>query len=188
MESRESVLLAVRLPPPCSPSPAVISRFLLAAPISARLQDTAELPSTDLPELPRVIVLLLPQRAVVILELPSKFVPFMVLDVARVIAVFAAISAVLQVTLLDPFTDLLVPPMDIVLLAPHVVVVILAVPLKLVPFIVLAVCNCVAVAELPPMSRLAAVPVNPVPAPLKLDADTVPVLGLNLKLEFVNED
>jgi hypothetical protein len=60
-----------------------------AAPISLKLQLTFALPFTDFPVLPIVIVLAVPQLAVVIFAEPSKEVPLIVLAVRNVVAVAA---------------------------------------------------------------------------------------------------
>ena len=59
------------------------------APISARVQDTFPEPLTDFPVLPIVIVLAVPQFAVVILAEPLNDVPLIVLAVCNAVAVAA---------------------------------------------------------------------------------------------------
>jgi hypothetical protein len=85
--STDTVLLAVRLPIALIPSPPVSVRFLSAAPISASVHATFAEPFTDLPVAPIVIVLAVPQFAVVILAEPLKEVPFIVLAVWSAVAV-----------------------------------------------------------------------------------------------------
>ena len=70
---------------PVAPAP-----FVAGAPISASDQETLAEPLTDLPVTPIVIVLAVPQVAVVILAEPSKNVPLIVLAVYN----YTACSAV----------------------------------------------------------------------------------------------
>ena len=96
-------------------------------PISAKVQETLELPLKDL-DVPPIVN---------------------VLAFAKVEAVLAAISDGDHVTFKDPFTDLAVPPILIVLAVPQFAVVIFALPLNDVPLIVRPVCSVVAVVALP---------------------------------------
>lgn len=101
---------------------------------------------------------------------PTTGVPFIVrMFVPETSVACAPISAKVQVTLPLPSTDLPVLPMVTVRAVPHDVVVMLADPLKLVPFIVRAVWMVVAVAALPvheaelPVTFIAHEPLAPVP-------------------------
>lgn len=69
-----------------SVAPDESSPLALAAPISDRDQDTSTPPLTDLPELPMVSVLAVPQFTVVMLPVPSKLVPLIVLAVTNLVA------------------------------------------------------------------------------------------------------
>ncbi len=104
---------------------------------------------------------------------PTLASPLQEAPVAQVLVAAAPISAKLQVITVLPSTDLPVEPIVSVLAVPQFAVVIAALPLKLVPLIVLAVCNVVAVPALPvqevelppalPVTFILHVPLAPVP-------------------------
>ena len=88
-------------------------------------------------------------------------VPILLVYPEGLVAAYAPISARDQETFAEPFTDFPVLPIVIVLAVPQLAVVMFADPLNEVPLIFLAVCNVVAVVELP------------LNAPEKVTADTV---------------